>query len=277
MTEIREITVAGVRSPVHCAGDSASAEAVVFVHGNPGASDDFADLLPRIGAFARAVAPDMPGYGKADRPPDFDYTIEGYARHLDGILEQLGIRRVHLVLHDFGGPWGLQWATDHPDRVASFVLLNMGVMPGYHWHKFARIWRTPVLGELFMATATRFALRTLMNADNPKPFPDSMIDRIWSNYDRGHHRAVLKLYRATPAEKMSLVHLAPALKAMRRPALVVWGDGDAYLPVKYAEAQKEFFDAEVHTLTGCGHWPMVDEPERIAALVLPFLRKQVKP
>jgi pimeloyl-ACP methyl ester carboxylesterase len=277
MTEIREITVAGVRSPVHCVGDSASAEAVVFVHGNPGASDDFQDLLPQVGTFARAIAPDFPGYGKADRPPDFDYTIEGYARHLDGILEQLGIRRVHFVLHDYGCPWGLQWAVDHPDRVASFVLMNMGVMPGYRWHKFARIWRTPLLGELFMATASRPALRVLMNADNPKPFPDAMLDRIWRDFDRGHWRAVLKLYRATPDAKMGSIELAPALKAMRRPALVLWGEGDRYLSAKYAETQKEFFDAEVHTLPGCGHWPMVDEPARVAELVLPFLRKQVKP
>ncbi len=51
------------------------------------------------------IAPDMPGYGKADRPESFDYTVEGYARHLTGILEQLGVKRAHLVLHDFGGPW----------------------------------------------------------------------------------------------------------------------------------------------------------------------------
>ncbi|MGH3784409.1 MAG: alpha/beta fold hydrolase [Pseudonocardiaceae bacterium] len=61
-------------------------------------------MVARTGAFARAVAPDLPGYGGADKPDRFEYTIDGYAHHLGGILDQLGIHRAHLVLHDFGGP-----------------------------------------------------------------------------------------------------------------------------------------------------------------------------
>src|SRR5262249_3345696 len=122
---IREVRVFGVRSLVRETGPRDATEAVVFVHGNPGSSEDFAGLLPLVGDFARAVAPDMPGYGKADRPADFDYTVEGYARHLDGLLGELGVQRAHLALHDFGGPWGLAWAAAHADRVASFTLFNV--------------------------------------------------------------------------------------------------------------------------------------------------------
>jgi pimeloyl-ACP methyl ester carboxylesterase len=56
---------------------------------------------------------------------------------------------------------------------------------------------------------------------------------------------------------------------------VLWGEGDAYLPSSYAQVQKDYFDAEVHMLPGCGHWPMIDEPETCRNLVLPFLQKQV--
>jgi pimeloyl-ACP methyl ester carboxylesterase len=100
-----EIVVGGVRSPVVQAGPSDATEAVVFVHGNPGPSDDWTDLLQRVGAFARAIAPDMPGYGGASKPRDFDYTIAGYADHLGGLLDQHGVERAHLVAHDFGGAW----------------------------------------------------------------------------------------------------------------------------------------------------------------------------
>jgi pimeloyl-ACP methyl ester carboxylesterase len=101
-------------------------EAVVFVHGNPGPAEDWRRLVARTGAFARAVAPDLPGYGGVDKPDRFDYTVDGYARHLGSILDQLDVHRVHLVLHDFGGPWGLTWAADHPDRFASVTLVNTG-------------------------------------------------------------------------------------------------------------------------------------------------------
>jgi pimeloyl-ACP methyl ester carboxylesterase len=270
------VVVDGVKSPVRTSGPPRAGEAVVFVHGNPGSSEDWLDLLSGAGEFAPAVAPDMPGYGKADRPSDFDYTVSGYASHLDGILRELGVTRAHLVLHDFGGPWGLQWAADHKEQVASLTLFNIGILPGYVWHKFARIWRIPVLGELFQLTGTRGAFRALVNADNPKPLPRAFLDRMFDDSDWGMKRAVLKLYRATSDPGAHSERLGEALRPLSLPSLVIWGEGDAFLPVRYAEMQKGYFDAQVHVLPGCGHWPMIDEPERVRDLVLPFLRKQVE-
>ena len=87
----RSVTVSGVTSPVLHAGPRDATEAVVFVHGNPGPAEDWRDLVGRTGSFAHAVAPDMPGYGNADKPRDFPYTVQGYAAHLDGVLTELGI------------------------------------------------------------------------------------------------------------------------------------------------------------------------------------------
>jgi pimeloyl-ACP methyl ester carboxylesterase len=270
----QDVVVEGVRSLVRAGGPSDSSEAVVFVHGNPGPSEDWLDLLAACGEFARVLAPDMPGYGKADRPRRFDYTVEGYARHLGGVLRALGVRRAHLVLHDFGGPWGLQWAALHRDSVASLTLINTGIVPGYRWHKFARIWRTPLLGELFQLAATRRATGLLLNADNPKPLPEAFVDRIYRHADWGMKRAVLKLYRATDLGSLA-DRIGEDLRPLSLPALVLWGEGDAYLPVRYADVQREYFDAQVHVLAGCGHWPMVDEPDRVRELVIAFLRARL--
>jgi len=272
----QSVSVDGVRSRVRTAGARDAREAVVFVHGNPGSSEDWVDLLGRVGVFARAVAPDMPGYGKADRPARFDFTIDGYARHLSGVIDALGIERVHLVLHDFGGPWGLVWAGQHPASVASVTLVNTGVLTGYRWHKFARVWRTPVLGELMQLLASRWRLGKLLNADNPRPFPPEFLDRIYDDLDRGQKRAVLRLYRATSDLAALAEHAAAALGPLHLPALVVWGAGDVYLPVKFAEQQRRYFKVQaVHVLPGCGHWPFIDEPERVAELVVPFLRERL--
>ena len=95
----------------------------------------------------------MPGFGGADKPDRFVHTVDGYARHLAGALDELGVRRAHLVLHDFGGPWGLQWAADRPDRFASATFVGIGVLRGYRWHSLARIWRTSGLGQVFLRTS----------------------------------------------------------------------------------------------------------------------------
>ena len=268
------IAVDGVRSPVTQAGPVDATEAVVFVHGNPGPASDWSGLLPEVGEFARAVAPDMPGYGDADKPPDFDYTIDGYAEHLAGVLDGLGITRAHLVLHDFGGPWGLEWAVRHPDAFASVALINVGVLPDYRWHHYARIWRTPVVGELFQLTANRPGFRMLLGRENPR-LSTAAIDRI---YDAARswptERAILKLYRASPESRMR--GPIEALRELDRPALVLWGTDDAYLPWRFAERQQLAFpSARIELLEGLGHWPFHEDPAQVAELVLPFLRAQL--
>lgn len=269
------VRVAGVRTLVRDTGPAGAPEAVVFVHGNPGSSEDFDALLPHVGEFARALAPDMAGFGQSERAADFAYTIDGFARHLDAILQHFGVARVHLVLHDFGGPWGLAWAAAHPDRVASLVLINIGVLPGYRYHKYAQLWRTPLLGELSIFCTTRAIFKQALNRDNPKPLPDAILDRMYGQWDRGTRRAVLALYRATSAVAVSSVDAGRTLAVHALPALVVWGAGDPNIPVRYADVQTRFFCADVHVIEGAGHWPMIDEPERTRALVLPFLRGQL--
>jgi pimeloyl-ACP methyl ester carboxylesterase/flavin-dependent dehydrogenase len=269
-----EVRVDGVRSPVLEAGPVGADEAVVFVHGNPGSSQDWASLASVVGEFGRAVALDMPGFGHADKPRDFDYTIEGYARHLGGALDLLGVRRVHLVLHDFAGPWGLAWAIAHPEEFASATLIDTGVLLDYRWHYLARIWRAPWLGELFMATATRMGFRLLLKHGNPRGLSPTFIDRMYEDFDADTKRAVLRLYRATNDPPRRARRMADALRALPRPALVVWGRHDPFVPAALAERQREVFpDAEVVVFEGSGHWPFADDPEGVARVVVPFLRR----
>ncbi len=273
----RTIKAAGLHSPCLDTGGAAS-EAVVFVHGNPGSSEDWRALVTKVGTFARAVAADMPGFGQADKPRDFNYTVQGYAEHLAALLKELKITRVHLVLHDFGGPWGLAWAAQNPSQVASVTLFNIGILPGYTWHYLARIWRTPLLGELFQLTASRAGFHLLMKHGNPRGLPREFVDRMFDNYDAGTKRAILKLYRATnPTDVAAFsAQVTAALKPCDLPALVIWGERDPYLPSRYAEVQREVFPrAKVVKLADSGHFAFADNPTAVAAEVIPFLREQL--
>ena len=246
------------------------------MHGNPGSGRDFSALVDAVGEFGRAVAFDMPGFGQADTPADFEYHVGTYANFIQGALAELGIERVHLVVHDFGGPFGLVWGLQHPDAWASTVLLNIGILPGYHWHTMARCWRTPVLGELLQAWIPRALWRRNFLSMPGRKLPLDFVDEMYDNYDRGTRRAVLKLYRATPDPGEAADAVGQAVKQLNKPALVVWGAKDPFIAVDYAERQREFFDVEaVHVLEDSGHWLYRDDPERVAELVLPYLRTQL--
>jgi pimeloyl-ACP methyl ester carboxylesterase len=234
-------------------------------------------IVDATGELGRAVAVDMPGFGKADKPRDFDYQVSAYADFLQGALTELGIERVHLVVHDFGGPFGLFWGLQHPDMWTSVVLINIGVMPGYEWHTLARRWRTPVLGELTQAWIPRSAWRRSMQKANPKGLPPEFVDKMYDDYDRGTRRTVLKLYRATPDPGSTATELGAAMAQLHKPALVVWGAKDPFIAAEYAERQREFFEVQdVAILPDSGHWPFQDDPQGVAQAILPFLRAQLK-
>ena len=272
--ESRRMTVDGIDTSVLVGGAGQPGEAVVFVHGNPGAGADWMPLMARVADFAAVVAPDLPGFGAADKRAELDYTVGGYARFLDGVFNKLGIDRVHLVAHDFGGPFAASWAADHPGRVASVTFVNTGVLIGYRWHRMARIWRTPLLGGLMMRLTTPKMARLTLGRDNPGLASD------WVEGIAGHlappatKRAVLRLYRSTAAADVEA--LAARLRRHDHDALVVFGDADVYIPVEQAFRQVQAFPrAQVVVLPGVGHWSWLEQPDGVAAHVLPFLRQRV--
>lgn len=269
----KRIELDGLSTAVSWAGEPGAAEAVVFVHGNPGSRRDWDDLLVRAARLTRAVAFDMPGFGHADKPRNFSYTVEGYAQFLGSMLDHLAIDRAHLVMHDFGGPWGLQWAADNPQRLASAVVINTGVFLDYHWHYLARIWRTPVAGELFQASTTRSGFRMALRHGNPRGLPRAFTDRMYDDMDAGTSRAILSLYRATDDPGAIGRQQVKALAPLERPALVIWGAQDPYVPVALAHRQREAFPAaEIAILNDSGHWPFADDPEAVGHRVETFLQ-----
>jgi pimeloyl-ACP methyl ester carboxylesterase len=272
--QTRGVVVNGIYSPVLIGGTGARGEAVVFVHGNPDTGGDWAPLMELVAEFATVVAPDMPGFGGADKRADQDYTLAGCAAHLGGVIDQLGIERVHLVAHDFGGPFALTWAAAHPDQVASVALINTGVLLEYGWHRLARLWRTPVIGELAMRATTAKVACFVVRHDNPG-LPRVWVDRIASHLaPRGTKRAVLRLYRSTRQRHMDA--LTEPLRAADMDALVVFGADDVYIPVAQAEKQRRNFPrVQIEILPGVGHWAWLEQPGRVAEHVVPFLRERV--
>ncbi|MHB1538853.1 MAG: alpha/beta fold hydrolase [Solirubrobacteraceae bacterium] len=265
--------VGQVRARVLTAGPDDAREAVVFIHGNPGSADDWTQLADAAaGAGLRAFAFDLPDFGETVAPAGFSHDVLSYSTFTQQILGVAGVERVHLVLHDFGGPIGLVWAAAHSDRLASVTLIDTGVLPGYRWHRMARIWRTPVLGEVAQAIAFREGFRRLVAASEPRGLPRAFLDRMYDQYDRRTRRAVLELYRATDDPGSAGEAFAAFIAPKDIPALVIWGEHDAYLPSSYAARQRDAFpSADVHVLPSSGHWPFVDSPAVVQRLFVEFL------
>jgi pimeloyl-ACP methyl ester carboxylesterase len=246
-------------SPV---GEAASP--VLYLHGVPSSSTDWLEFLARSGG----LAPDLPGFGRSGKPAHFQYTIAGYADFLEQYLDLVGVRQVRLVVHDWGAV-GLAFAQRHPQRIERLVVINaVPLLPGYHWHRTARVWRTPLLGELAMGLTTRATLRRATIEANvaPGPLPEAWLDAVLAHFDHGTQRAILRLYRSAPS--VALARAGRELGRIQAPALVVWGARDPYIPARFAgEYAQALAHAELLELPDAGHWCWLDRPDAIARVV----------
>lgn len=232
----------------------------LYLHGVPTSSDDWLPFLRRTGG----IAPDLPGFGRSGKAGYLRCTIDEYAGFVERFLDLLGVERVRLVAHDWGAV-GLAFAQAHPERVQRLVVTNaVPLLPGYRWHRTARIWRTPVLGELAMGATTRRVLRLLTRESNttPGPLPDESIDSVLAHFDQGTQRAILRLYRSSPNDV--LAKAGERLSTLTMPALVVWGARDPYIPARFGRAYAEVLpNSELLELPDAGHWWWLDRPDAI--------------
>lgn len=270
-TETGSVIVDGVA--VHYRRLPGEGPPAVFVHGVPTHSEDWGPVLERMGG--PAIALDLPGFGRSERPPPerFSASIEAYDDLFRGFLEAMEIGAYSLAVHDWGGV-GLIAAQRDPDRLERLVVVNaVPLLPGYRWHRTARIWRTPMLGELSTRIWSRRAVAAALResrGDWSRP-PREFVDLVWDHLGAGTFRSILALYRSAPPAR--LAEAGRRLGAIRCPALVVWGMRDRYIPGRFGAAYAEALGgAELLELPRVGHWPWWENATvagRIAAFLEP--------
>jgi pimeloyl-ACP methyl ester carboxylesterase len=277
--EERTIVLAGVRTRVLEAGADNNSTAVVFL--SPGGSGDWARLLPLVASDkARAITFDLPGYGHAEPTWGMRQDLATVTAYLERALAQLGVERIHLVAHDLGGPPGLEWGSRHPSRLLSATLIDTGVLLGYRHHGMAQISRPPEFGELFWAQMNRASASAGMQlGQSPtRPVPLDYTNRIYDDLDRETRCGIIALYRTVEESEINAFaeRQAKILVRRDRPALVIWGANDPYLPAEMANRQREAFpSARIEIFEDSGHWPFAANPERTRELLVPFVRQAV--
>jgi haloalkane dehalogenase len=216
------------------------------------------------------VAPDLAGFG--DSPPDPPGTFERHVEAVERFRHQTGLDRVVLAVHDTGGLIGLRWACDHPDAVGALVVSNTGFFPDVEWIEIAKTMRTPIQGEALVDSLSREGFATLMAAASTE-FDEPALDEYWKAFTTaGGRRGMLELYRSFDLDELKPYQ--ERLAGLGVPTLILWGQGDEYLPVDYASRfAREIPGSKLVLLEGVRHFLFEDEPERCAHEVIDFLQE----
>ena len=265
---VDEHTIVLAGAPVFYREAPTSGVPVVYLHDALTSSDDWLDLLE----IAGGVAPDLLGFGRSAKGSNLDFTLTGLVEFLEQLLPELDLHRFCLVGHGWGAAVGLGYAQRHPERIERLVLCDaIPLLDSFRWFKLARIWRAPLIGELAMGSTTRWLLARILRSASARPeaFSDARIAAVWEQFDQGTQRAILRLYRGIDA--LGLAEAGAELDELHCPALVVWGDRDPWLDVRFADAYAARLpNATVARIGDAGHWPWLDQPEvigRIAGFV----------
>jgi pimeloyl-ACP methyl ester carboxylesterase len=255
-----EITAAGVRT--HVLDEGEGEDAVVCIHGNPDSGDSWRPLLDRASELGRVVAPDLPGFGRSERPGRFRADVDTFDRWLPAVLDELGVKRVRLVAHDWGG-YALAAAAQRPEMLTKIAGFN--VLPldgGYHWHYVARlIWQRRLIGELSMLAFNARTLGLLLpRAHGTNDFyPPEFVGGMARHLDRGMKRAILQLYRSGTPQRLAWA--GRRLEAVDCPKLLLWGTGDGYISTRDGRRYARWLrNCEFAPVPGAGHWPTVEAP-----------------
>ncbi|MGQ4598218.1 alpha/beta fold hydrolase [Nocardia sp. R6R-6] len=242
---------------------------IVFVHGNPETDAIWGPLRAELGRDD-TVCLSPPGFG-APLPDGFGATMLEYRDWLVRELEAIG-EPVDLVGHDWGGAHVVNVAMYRPDLLRSWVSDVVGLFdPDYVWHDLAQIWQTPVEGEKLVADMMNAPWETRVERTVQLGMPADVAEAVAAAHCDEMGRAMLSLYRS--AAQPAMAELGKNLEAAAtRPGLHIVATEDAYVGVGDQRIRAgERAGARTARLAGLGHWWMLQDPARGAAVLADFL------
>ncbi|MFA5264429.1 MAG: alpha/beta fold hydrolase [Opitutaceae bacterium] len=249
-----------------------SEEAVVMVHGNPTWSFYYRNLIRRISPAMRCVAPDHIGMGLSEKPQDYSYRLETRIQDLDTLIGELGLRKVHLVVHDWGGAIGLGWAGRNPEKTGRIVLLNTAAFPSERIPARIALCRSEFPGTVLVRGLNAFAGPATWMSMNLRSLSRQEKAAYLYPYGSWKDRVAVNAFvkdipmKAGHPSYATLKKVGENLASLKEhPIRLVWGGADFCFNRSFFKRFTEIFpNSGKHYLERAGHYVLEDaQPDAI--------------
>lgn len=240
-----------------------SNDCIVLIHGLGASAERWQFVIPEFSKHYKVIVPDLIGFGHSDKPL-VDYTTDFFTDFLGNFLQKLEIKKTHIIGSSLGGQITADFTSKNQDMIENLILVSpSGIMK----HS------TPAL-DAYVLAALYPNIEGAKNAFQMMAGPTKKVnDEIISDFVER-----MKLPNAKMAFMSTLLGLKNAevitksLAKISAPSLIVWGENDPVIPIKYADDfVSSIKDCRFVTMDDCGHTPYVDDPKRFSKLVLDFL------
>ena len=255
-----------------------SDEAVVMLHGNPTWSFYFRNVVQALRGRMRCIVPDHVGMGLSDKPSNYPYQLARRIGDVQKLIAHLGLKRIHLIVHDWGGAIGMGVATRAADATGKIVILNTAAFPDENIPGRISVCRWPVIGSLLVRGFNGFAGPAVSMAVT-KPLPPAVREGLLAPYRSWADRvAVHQFVRDIPMEPEHptlplLQQIGVDLAWLKaKPVLIGWGGKDFCFNDHFFERWKQFFpQAETEHYADAGHYVLEDARELLVPRIAEFL------
>lgn len=259
--------------------DEGQGEIILFVHGTPSWSFDYRNIIKNLKTNYRCIAIDHIGFGLSDKPEHYDYSTENHSKTLEKFVLEKQIANFTLVVHDFGGPIGLNFAIKRPEKVKNLIILNSWLWSSKgdpDFVKFSKILKSPLLP--FLYRYLNFSPKFIL----PRSFGDKKISKkTLSQYtkpfaDKTQRNGALAFARSLLNDQDWFEELWNKRQAIsNKPTLFIWGMKDSVIrPHNLAKFQSGFTNSKTLQLKTCGHFPQEEQPDITAKSIIDFLSEQ---
>jgi haloalkane dehalogenase len=255
--------------------DEGAGDPVLLLHGEPTWAFLYRKLIPTIAGGARIVAPDYFGFGRSDKPTRIeDYTYDFQYASVERLALALDLRDATVVVQDWGGPIGLRFAVEHPDRVTRLVILNTGIgagrAPSEEWLRFRDFVRR-VGTDLVPGQHVRISAVTEL--------PDEVVEAYNAPFPTPESKAgVLAFPELVPTElehpsAAKMIEVRAALESWEKPTLVLFSDSDPIFTPRAADRMASWIPGAgpAEIVAGAGHFLQEEKGEEIADRIVRFL------
>jgi haloalkane dehalogenase len=240
-------------------------EAVLMVHGNPTWSFYYRNLVLGLRGKIRCIVPDHLGCGLSDKPQDFNYTLSEHIKNVRTLIDKLALKKVHLIVHDWGGPIGLGTMLQTPETLGSVVILNTAAFADTVVPWRIRLCRAPLIGEWIVRGFNGFAgPATWMSVT--KPLSPAVKNGFVFPYDNwanriATHRFVVDIPSGQGAPSdAALAQVEAKLPLLRdHPVRILWGGKDFCFNRHYYDRWCQLLpNAEATYFENAGHYVLED-------------------
>ncbi len=255
---------------------------VLMVHGNPTWSFYWRRLIDSLSQTRRTIAVDHIGCGLSDKPADYQYCLQNHIDNLCKLVDELDLKNVTLMAHDWGGAIGMGALLARKDRFKKIVLFNTAAFPPPFIPFRIRVCRWPLVGKIGVQGFNLFArAATFMATERKGGLPKSIADGMLAPYDNWANRvAIYNFVKDIPLSQNHrtwsvLEKIESGLQSVADwPILMMWGMKDwCFRPECLDRLSEHWPAAEVHKIADAGHYVVEDAAEKVDQTVVEFLAR----